>query len=35
LEATLAIEYSMRSGAPVTLPLSSRNYFSEGAGARS
>jgi predicted dehydrogenase len=27
LEATLAIEYAMRSGAPVTLPLSTKNYF--------
>jgi hypothetical protein len=27
LEATLAIEYAMASGHPVTLPLSAKNYF--------
>jgi predicted dehydrogenase len=29
LEATLAIEYSMASGQPVTLPLSDKNFFVE------
>ena len=29
LEATLAIEYSMASGQPVTLPLNDKNYFVE------
>jgi len=29
LEATLAIEYSMTTGQPVTLPLTNRNFFAE------
>src|SRR5262245_8035665 len=31
LEATLAIEYSMEAGQPVTLPLTNKNYFAERA----
>lgn len=34
LEATLAIEYSMTTGQPVTLPLDSRNFFVAEAGGK-
>jgi predicted dehydrogenase len=34
LEATLAIEYSMASGNPVTLPLADKNFFVEQAAGR-
>ncbi len=34
LEATLAIEYSMATGNPVTLPLGDKNFFVEQAASR-
>ena len=34
LEATLAIEHSMATGQPVTLPLTNRNVFAEREGER-